>query len=377
MTPMLTLQRRHSNRCPDRNRGPHYVKCRGRCPLRVCGTAEDGRRVRLSLKTRDLQRATRRLIEVQDRASGRTRKTIVDAVQAFKAQQEEKAAETKRKYKRILGYLVNFCDQIEIRYVDQVTIETMDRYTLSRQRSKWAWIKEIEVLRQFFDFCRDRDWTTRNPANSLKRPRIQEANQVVPYTRNEIVKMIAACDRIGKTSYERRRARAMVLLMRYAGLRISDVVTLSRDHIRSNRLERRATKNKQWIRVELPPVVIETLEILPPPKGARQDNRRYFYKDEANLRTLVKGAWRTLAAVFEQSGVNGAIPHRFRHTLASELLGKGGTLEEIAAILADSPATIRRYYAKWTPEYQSRQDVLIRKIHGTDLAQTEEQVSKC
>jgi integrase len=129
----------------------------------------------------------------------------------------------------------------------------------------------------------------------------------------------------------------------------------SRDHIRSNRLEQRATKNKQWIRVELPPVVIETLEILPPPKGARQDNRRYFYEDEANLRTL--------AAVFEQSGVNGAIPHRFRHTLASELLGKGKTLEEIAAILADSPATIRRYCAKWTPEYHSRQDVLIRKIH--------------
>ena len=82
-------------------------------------------------------------------------------------------------------------------------------------------------------------------------------------------------------------------------------------------------------------------------------------------------------AVFKLSGVEGAHPHRFRHTLASELLGKGGTFEEIAAILADSPGTIRRYYAKWTPEYQSRQDTLIRKIHGTDLAQTEEQASTC
>jgi integrase len=80
---------------------------------------------------------------------------------------------------------------------------------------------------------------------------------------------------------------------------------------------------------------------------------------------------------FRRSGVQRAIAHRIRHTLASELLGKGGSLEEIAAILADSPATIRRYYAKWSPEYQSRQDTLIRKIHGTDLAQTEEQVSKC
>ena len=52
-------------------------------------------------------------------------------------------------------------------------------------------------------------------------------------------------------------------------------------------------------------------------------------------------------------------------------------MEEVAAILGDSPTTIRRYYAKWTEEYQSRQDALLRKIHGTNLAQTEAQVSTC
>ena len=95
------------------------------------------------------------------------------------------------------------------------------------------------------------------------------------------------------------------------------------------------------------------------------------------MRSLVKGAQRTMAAVFRRSGVKGAHCHRFRHTLASELLGKGGSFEEVAAILGDSPATVRRYYAKWTPEYQSRQDRLIRTIHGTDLAQTEDMASKC
>ena len=67
-----------------------------------------------------------------------------------------------------------------------------------------------------------------------------------------MVKIIAACDQIGRNSYERLRARALTLLMRYAGLRISDVVTLLREHIQGNRLEKRAVKNKKWIRVELP-----------------------------------------------------------------------------------------------------------------------------
>ena len=81
--------------------------------------------------------------------------------------------------------------------------------------------------------------------------------------------------------------------------------------------------------------------------------------------------------MFRLAKVEGAHPHRFRHTLASEILGKGGTIEEVAGILADSPATISRHYAKWTTEYQARQDRVIRLIHGTNLAQAEEQVSKC
>jgi site-specific recombinase XerD len=314
---------------------------------------------------------------MEDRVSGKPRKTISDAVSAFQAQHQGKASETKRKYKRILGFLLAFCANASIRYLDQVNVVGMDRYSLWRAKAGWAWVKEVELLTQFFEFCRDREWTAKNPARSLKRPRMIEANNIVPYTRQEVIAIIAACDQIGRTSYERRRARAMTLLMRYAGLRISDVVTLSRDHIRGTRLEKRAIKNHRMIRVELPSAVIEALEVLPLPKGAAGDNRRFFSKDTANLRSLVKGAWRTMAAVFKQAGVKQAHPHRFRHTLASELLGKGGKLEVVAAILGDSAATISRYYAKWTPEYQDRQDVLIREIHGTNLAQTEGQAVKC
>jgi len=374
MTAMLTLQRRHRKKCQDRNKGPNYLKCRGQCPLQVCGIWE-GQRVRMSLKTHDLQRAARRLTEMEDRASGRPRKRVAEAVQDFHAQHQGDRPETKRKYKRILDFLIDFCAQGEIHYVDRVRVEDMDRYALWRNKANWTWVKEVELLRQFFEFCRNREWTSKNPARSLKRPIMIEANDVVPYTQAEIVQMIAACDQIGKSSYERRRARAMVLLMRYAGLRISDVVTLSRDHIRGSRLEKRAVKNHRMIRVELPPVVLNALEVLPHPKAAPQENRRFFSKDDAVLRSQVKGAWRTLDAVFARASVKGAKPHRFRHTLASELLAKGGTLEQVAAILGDSPATIRRYYAKWTEEYQSRQDALIRKIHDTNLAQAEVQVS--
>src|SRR5205814_4203741 len=135
-----------------------------------------------SLKTRDIQRAARRLTEMEDRLSGKLRKQVSEAVEAFHAHHADNAPETKRKYKRLLNCLCEFCAAQSVHYVDQADVETMDRYASWRSKTGWAWIKEIELLRQFFGFCRDREWTTKNPAKSLKRPILHEANDVVPYT---------------------------------------------------------------------------------------------------------------------------------------------------------------------------------------------------
>jgi integrase len=375
---MLTIQRRHTQKCPDRNHkdGPNFLKCRGHCPLRICGTV-NGRRVRESLKTRDLQRAARRLAEREEESYGRPRKLLSEAVEAFHAQHAEQASETIRKYKRVLGYLSEYCTDRSLGRVDQINVEAMDGYRLWRNKTNWTWIKEIEILRQFFSFCIDREWTTKNPARALKRPRLVEANDVVPYTSEQIVRIFTACDQIGRGIYERLRARARALLMRYTGLRISDVETLSRDHVHGTLLQRRSVKNHRWIRVDLPQVVLEALDRLPPPKGAAKDSRLYFSSGNASVRSLVKGAERAMAAVFKRSGVEGAHCHRFRHTLASELLAKEVPIQVVADILGDKVATIERHYAKWMPERQARQDEALRRVYGTNLAQTEEWVSRC
>ena len=265
-------------------------------------------------------------------------------------------------------------------YLDQIKLEILDEYARGRVRPNWGGIKQVELTIQFFSFCVDREWITRNPARGLKRPKLLEANEAVPYTAEEITRIIAACDFIGKSPYERLLALAMALLMRFAGLRISDVVTLSRDHINGNHLKKRAVKNGRWIRVELPAEVLRALEMLPRPKAATRDSRRYFSSETASLESLVKGAWRTLKAVFKLAKVDGAHPHRFRHTLASELLAKEVPIATVAAILADSEATVRKHYEKWTPEYQGLKDAAIRKIHGkpgTHLAHPERGAPTC
>jgi len=371
----LTLQRRHTSRCPDRAKGANFLRCRGRCPLWACGTV-DGKRIRRSLKTRDLQRAAKRLAGLQVDESERA--TVEQAAEAFLAAHADRAPETLRKYRRILGFLTAYCRDRGIALADRITTETMDGYAAWRNKRGWTWAKEIELLRQFFTFCAERGWSRGNPARALRRPRIVDVNDVTPFTQDEIVRIIAACDQIGLYAYERLRARAMVLLMRYTGMRISDVVTLDRSHIQGDYLIKRALKNKRWIRVKLPAEVLAALERLPQPRSAPKDCTLFFASGNASVRSLVKGAERTLAAVFRRAGVQGAHAHRFRHTLASELFGKGGaSVEDVASILGDSPATIRRHYAHWTRELQSRHDSLVRVIHNTSMAQAEDRISKC
>ena len=72
--------------------------------------------------------------------------------------------------------------------------------------------------------------------------------------------------------------------------------------------------------------------------------------------------------LFRSSGVSNAHSHRFRHTLATEILEMGGTIDEAADILGNSPAIIRKHYAKWSTRRQERiSDLLRRVFSGTNL----------
>jgi hypothetical protein len=63
------------------------------------------------------------------------------------------------------------------------------------------------------------------------------------------------------------------------------------------------------IRVELHPDVLKALDVLPQPKAAARDSRLFFSSGNASVRSLVKGAQRTLAAVFVRAKVAGGHPH--------------------------------------------------------------------
>jgi site-specific recombinase XerD len=107
------------------------------------------------------------------------------------------------------------------------------------------------------------------------------------------------------------------------------------------------------------------LDIVPVPRGCKGESKHFFWNGVSSERTMKHIAGRGLHSIFRRSGVPAAHAHRFRHTLATELIGAGASFEVVADILGNSPDVVRKHYAKWSPARQVNIDSLMETVHST------------
>lgn len=128
-----------------------------------------------------------------------------------------------------------------------------------------------------------------------------------------------------------------------------------------------------WIVVFLS---VRALDAVPPPPGSSDPRKSFFWNGSSTVHSAVNVAERTLQRVFEISGVSGAHSHRFRHTLATDILAKGGTERDVADILGITETIVRKHYAKWANSRQERIDRLMESVQsGTILTQAEKETA--
>ena len=369
---MLTIWRRHTAGCPHRKKGRTVLKCN--CPLWADGYLNGKRVLRQSLGTRDMATGAK-----ESRCAGIAGRKAVqaraEAVRSFLGHCETEGLKqfSIRKYRNALNKLKEFCEAAAIDSVGELSAEGLDAFRSGRGLKPVTAAKELEILRLFLGFCVDRNWARENAARKIKPPRNIKPNEVVPFSPSQVAAIINACNTFGQSAYERLRARAMILVLRYTALRIGDVALLARDRISRDgnrwRIFLRTEKSGQPVFLPVPADMKAALDALPFPKGANGDCRYFFWSGLGSEKCMKANADRTLHAVFKKSGVARAHAHRFRHTLATELLGRGASFEDVADVLGNSPEIVRKHYAKWSPARQARIDDLMEKVHlGTDWA---------
>lgn len=345
---MLTVFRRHLKSCKFAAKGRKHRHCG--CPLAVEGKLR-GRMVRRSLDMRSWDAAQKLVREWE--VEGDRPVLVKDAVDRFLADRESmKLSEAMmRKYKHVAKELRDSIGTLPLRNV------TVDDIRKLREAWKLAPItsqKRLEMVRKFFGFCVDSEWLDRNPAKLVRMPPAKY-DPTMPYSDSEMEKILWAAESIREAhpmipTGTEKKLLALVLLMRYSGLRISDACMFRRGELKDGKLFLRQQKTKHPVWVPLPQKVIDALN------ACDEGNERFFYAGIGKPKSCITEWQQRLKLVYEMAGIPDGHSHRLRDTFSVDLLSKGVPLHVVSVLLGHtSIKTTEKHYAPWV---KSRQDAL-------------------
>jgi integrase/recombinase XerD len=398
-TPALTLYRRHTKACSFIEPTYHPATPKDRkadtceCPIVASGYLKnEANRIRhLSLGTNDWTRALELKSQLEKAGSvaglakperpatspsgAITVKYAVDEYLKSRSKSTDKVgAATLEIYTTFLhDRLLPWCaanrivdlNKLEalhtVRQFDQswVNLLNPDRPLVTRTRKKL-----IQAFRTFLRYCIDNDWITKNQAKRIGTTKAnadegldEDEGEKFGLELHEYQQVLNALD-LYPDELRTRRLRAIVELMRWTGMRISDAVKFRRAELVRNLTDTGwnadfvQKKTKKRCVSPVPDHVVELLNALPTnsdPNPQRKGTDYWFWGSKPLLYTAYRWRWHIMN-LFEKAQESGrflhrATPHTLRHTFAIQWLNAGIDIRVVSKWLghASLKTTIDHY----------------------------------
>jgi integrase/recombinase XerD len=366
---MLRIYRRHKKSCEHRSEGK-YRRCR--CPIWIDGFLGD-QDIRKSLRVADWQKAETMRGEWE--AAGVPATEIGEAISIAAAEKEFLADCESRKLKKstvgryqiLFRELDAFVAKEGFRFLKQLDVPVLNKFRATwKGESGLTDLKKLERLRSFFKFALANGYIQQNPAAAIRNPKIRP-NPTLPFSQEEMLRIFAAA---GKKITEAkppaknkaRRVRALILLLRYAGLRISDAIGCETDRLQNGKLFLYTQKTGQHVYCPLPEFVVTELERAP-----RVSDRYWFWTGVGTVETARKKWSEALADLFDDAKVIDGHAHRFRDTMAVELLKAGTPIERVSILLGHSSVRVtEKHYNPWNRARQEQAEADVARSWATD-----------
>jgi integrase len=329
--------------------------------------------IRESLKLQNWEKAQEKIREWEAKGIPTEQVEAVTVEQTFQAFLRDAAARdlrtsTLKKYRALFSQLKAFADNQGLLFIKQYDLAILRLFRESWTDSGISALKKLERLRAFFRFAHESGWTEGNPAKKLRNPKVTNP-PTMPFSSEEMVRILAACEKYPDTQGSAKRIRALVLLLRYSGMRIGDAATCAKARLDGDRLFLYTQKTNVPVNVKLPGFVTEALNSVP-----SVSEEHFFWTGEGSKET-VAGNWRrSLRALFKLAGISKGHPHRFRDTFAVELLMSNVPIERVSVLLGHTSIRVtEKHYSPWIRARQEQLEADLERSWARDpivLAET-------
>jgi len=270
------------------------------------------------------------------------------------------------KYDLLRRRMLDFAQKRGLRLLKEFDLDTLERFQSEWHEGALACSKKMERLKAFFRAAFIRRWIDDNPALALRGPN-PRSRPTLPFTQGEMTRILTTVeyypDKSGKTGGDNAiRLRAFILALRYTGMRIGDVTSLSVDRVAGNRIFLYTQKTGVPVSCVLPGFVAEALKAMP-----RLSEKYYFWTGNSTLHTAI-GTWqRSLRNLFKLAKVPSGYAHRFRDTFSVELLLAGVPMEEVSILLGHSSIKItQKHYSPWVRDRQLQLEADLERVWKHD-----------
>ena len=248
---------------------------------------------------------------------------------------EGKSEKTLRKYQPDLEKLVMFLDK-KLHEVETYDLRLyLSLYKENKKVSNRTLDNKRKIISSFFSWLTEEGFIGRNPARALKQIKCKKIVRK-PFSTVERDKLKNACIFL--------RDIALTEFLYASGLRVSEVASLDIDDInfvsRESVAVGKGNKERRFYLSEL------SIEYLKQYLDSRTDSNSALFASVKYPYNRVSpaGIEAAVKKIGDRAGVDNVHPHRFRRTLATDLVRKKVPIQDVAEILGHSDLRTTQVY---------------------------------
>jgi integrase len=230
--------------------------------------------------------------------------------------------------------------------VERFKVWRVDRINEKKfSRGGTGLVLDVAILHRLFSFALEREMVLKNPVRMEGRPGENPTNGAEPFTAADLSKLR---DNAGDDLLA-------FLLLRWTGLRGVDAVKLtwSEVYLERQEVERVTQKRRKIVILPLHTELLFALDVEHERLKPHPADRVLVNPSTGRPMTRPR-LYQRMRALGKRAGIPDAHPHRFRDTLAVDMLSRGASPYDVAKMLGDTIETIEKHYTPFVKELRER-----------------------